>query len=77
MDHPVLLQLKDLFPLIEIEAVHPRFVDECRQLSWRQASDLTFGMNTDPEQYFVLGMRMPERVGGYSRPNFRTLFLRT
>ena len=51
---PVFSQLECLFPFEEIEAVDAGFFYERCQLPRWERADLAFGVNADPEKYFVL-----------------------
>src|SRR5690349_9285630 len=53
VNEPVFPQLKDLFPLVEIEAVGPGLRDEFGEFPGWQGADHALGMHADAEEYLV------------------------
>jgi hypothetical protein len=53
MGQPVFPECIFFFPFQEIKTVYPCLVNQLGQFARRQVTQFSFGMNTDPVQYFI------------------------
>ena len=54
MDEPVSFQLEDFFPLVKVEAVLARLVDQFGKFARWQLAHYAFRVNADPEKHLIL-----------------------